>query len=728
MHSFCASHFFCIYTRPAYAYIIIKALEGALLFIMGVRTAVVNFGKWVVKHRRLILIVSILLLIPSVIGMVCTRVNYDMLSYLPDDIETVRGQNILLEDFGKGGFSMVLVEGMEPNEVVRLKESFEDVEHVESVIWYDSVMDVTVPMELLPEKFYDAFNSGDTTMMAIFFDSSVSADETMDAISQLRSLAGKQCFVSGMSAFVTDLRDIAENEEPIYVAIAVALASLVLAVFMDSFLLPLLFLASIGMAILYNLGSNFFLGEISYITKALSAVLQLGVTMDYSIFLWHSYKEQKERFEGDNRSAMAHAVADTVSSVVSSSVTTVAGFLALCFMSYKLGMDLGIVMAKGVVFGVISCVTVLPALLLACDRAIEKTSHRVFMPDFKLLSGFVTSKYAFFAALFLVLLVPSYYGYKNAKVYYKLDESMPKDLECVIANEKLQDKFDMNSTHMLLVDSKLEPKQAQAMLKEINAVDGVKFTLGADSLIGSAVAQEILPDSALKMLKSDKYQLMLISSQYKVASDEVNAQVDVINGIVKKYDPNGMLIGEAPCTKDLITITDRDFAVVNVISIAAIFIIIAFALKSFSLPVILVCVIELAIFINLGIPFYTNTELPFIASICISTIQLGATVDYAILMTNRYKKERADGSDKKSSVQTALRASAPSILVSALGFFAATFGVGLYSDIDMIGALCNLMARGAIVSMLCVILILPAMFMALDKLICATTFGLGKSE
>ncbi len=683
----------------------------------------IRLGKGIVRFRIPILILCVLLLVPSVVGMLNVRINYDMLDYLPGDIDTVKGQNILLDDFGKGAFSMVMVEGMKPGEVAALKEKVEQVDHVESVLWYDTLADVTIPMEVLPEKFYNAFNHGDTTLMAVFFDTSTSADDTMEAISAVRSLAGKQCFVSGMSALVADLKELCEREEPIYIGIAVLLSCAVMMLFMDSFLLPILFLLSIGMAIVWNLGSNFFLGEISYITKALASVLQLAVTMDYSIFLWHSYSEQKERFAGDRNRAMAHAISNTISSVLGSSITTVAGFIALCFMTFTLGRDLGIVMAKGVILGVIGCVTVLPALLLLCDKAIEKTRHRSLIPRMDKFAGFVTKRSWIFLIVFVVLLAPALYGYSHTKVYYDLTESLPADMDCILANTKLQEDFSMNSTHMLLVDARMPAKDANAMLREIEDVDGVKMALGLDSVVGVSVPEEILPESILSILKSDRYQLMLVSSEYKVATDAANAQIDAINGILKRYDAGGMLIGEGPLTKDLITITDHDFQVVNILSILSIFLIIAVVLKSISLPVILVAVIEFAIFINLGIPCYTGTSLPFIASICISTIQLGATVDYAILMTTRYKKERFHGKDKKSAVQIALSSSIPSIAVSALGFFAATFGVGLYSDVDMIGALCNLMARGAIVSMLSVIFILPAMFMLFDKVIGATTIG-----
>ena len=682
-----------------------------------------KFGKAVTGKRRLILIVAVLLLIPSVLGMMATRINYDVLDYLPDNIETMKGQDILMEDFGKGGFSMVMVEGMQKKDVAHLKDRIEDVDHVESVIWYDSIMDVSVPYEIIPENIYDKFNSGDTTLMAVFFDSSTSSDESLNAVSEIRKIGKKQCFVSGMTAFVEDLKELAEAEEPVYVCLAVILACCVLALFMDSWVIPFVFIAGIGIAIMYNLGSNYFMGEISYITKALSAVLQLGVTMDYSIFLWHSYEEQRNVFGRDKEDAMAHAIAGTITSVTGSSITTVAGFLALCFMTFTLGKDLGIVMAKGVIFGVIGCITILPSLILAFDKVIMKTSHKALMPNFSSLSKLVTSKPQIIAIIFVILLIPSFIGYQKADVYYNLDRSVPDDLPFRVANNKLADEFQMNSTHMLLVDSDMQKKDVSNMMKEIDKVDGVKFTLGLESIMGPAVPDDIVPGGLQETVKGENYQLLIINSEYSVASSKVNRQINEINKIVKHYDDSGLLIGEAPCTKDLISITDRDFKVVSGISIAAIFLIIALVLKSISLPVILVAVIELAIFINLGIPYYTGTVLPFIASICISTIQLGATVDYAILMTTRYKLERSSGKDKLEAIRTAHSISMPSVTVSALGFFAATFGVGLYSDIDIISSLCSLMARGAIVSLLVVMFILPAMFTLFDKIICRTSRG-----
>ena len=681
----------------------------------------VQFGKKVVKYRVTILITSVLLLIPSVLGYMGTRVNYDVLTYLPEDIETMKGQEIMVNDFGTGAFSMFIVDGMESKDVVSLKAEIEKVAHVTKVLWYDSVADISMPESMLPDDVYDVFNSDTGTMMAIFFDEGTSADSTMEAIEEIRSIAGKQCFLSGMSAIVTDTKNLAERETPVYVLIAVLLSTLVLGITMDSFFVPVLFLLSIGMAIIYNLGSNIFLGEISYITKALSAVLQLGVTMDYSIFLMHSYEEQQVRFAGDKKRAMAHAISQTFSSVIGSSITTVAGFVALCFMSFTLGKDIGIVMAKGVVFGVITCVTILPSMILCCDKLIEKTKHKPLLPDISRLSDKVTKKYLVYVGIFLILLVPAIYGNSHTDVYYNLDETLPEDLPSIIANEKLKEDYDMNTTHILLVNSDVPSEKVSRMLKQIDDVDGVKWALGLDSLVGPGVPSDMLPESITSMLKNDKYQMILINSEYKVASDEVNAQIKDINRIIEKYDKGAMLVGEGPLTNDLIKITDKDFKTVSAVSIGIIFLIILILFQSPTLPVILVGVIEFAIFVNMGIPFYTGTTLPFVASIVIGTIQLGATVDYAILMTTRYKRERSRGAGKYDAITTAHKASAQSIIVSALSFFAATIGVGCYSNIDMISSLCTLMARGALISMIVVVFVLPSMFMVFDKVIVKTS-------
>lgn len=687
-----------------------------------------KFGRGVVKLRVPILIVSVLLLIPSIFGFVSTRINYDILSYLPSDIETMKGQDIMLDEFGKGGFSLVMLDGMNDKDVEKVKEKIEKVDHVCDVLWYDTLADVSLPKEVLPDDIYDFFNTDNSTMMAVFFDEATSADGSLEAVKEIRSIAGEQCFVSGMSSVVEDIKDLTMQEAPMYVVIAVILTSIILALTMDSFLIPLFFMLSVGMAIVYNMGTNFIQGEISFITEALAAVLQLAVTIDYSIFLWHSYKEEKEKHPGDNKEAMAVAIGKTITSVVSSSITTVAGFLALCFMSYELGMDMGIVMAKGVVIGVICCITVLPSMILVFDKALEKTMHKDLVPSLEKPSKFIIKHHAAFIVLFIVVLIPAVYGQINTNVYYNLTDTLPKDLNSVIANSKLDEEYNMATTHMLLVDADMKPKEVNSMLDEMGKVDGVSFSMSLDTLIGPSIPREIVPESVTKILKSDKWQLMLIGSEYKVASDEENAQIDELSKILKSYDKDGMLIGEAAATKDLIDITDHDFKVVNIVSIAAIFIIILIALRSVSLPIILVAVIEFAITVNMGVPCFTNTTIPFIASVVIGTIQLGATVDYAILMTTRYKTERNAGKDKHEAVTIALTTSMKSIMVSALGFFASTFGVGVYSSVDMISQLCTLMSRGAIISMITVICILPSMLMLFDKVIINTTMGMKKKE
>lgn len=690
----------------------------------------IKFGKGVVKHRVLIFVVSLLLLIPSVFGYVSTRVNYDILSYLPEDLESMKGQDILVNEFGTGAFSLCVLENMEGWDIADLRSKMEEVDHVKSVIWYDSIADLSVPMDLLPNEIYEMFNNEETnsTLMAVLFDTSMSADETMDAIEEIRGITDKQCFLSGMSAVVTDIKNLSNREVPFYVLIAVLLSMLVLSLTMDSAIVPLFFLLSIGMAIIYNLGTNIIQGEISYVTQALAAVLQLGVTMDYSIFLWHSYEENQMRFPGDKERAMAHAISNTITSVIGSSITTVAGFVALCFMSFTLGLDLGIVMAKGVIFGVIACVTILPSMLLIFDKAVEKTKHRTILPDVSKMAGFITKYFYVFLILFLVILGPAVWGYTHTSVYYDPAGTLPESLESIAANNKLNEDFTMGATHMILVDGSMKPKDVSKMVEKINEVDGVKAALGLDSMVGPAIPREALPQSLTKQLQNENYKLLLVASEYQVATDEVNAQCDRISEIIKEYDEDGMLIGEAPCTEDLITTTDHDFKVVSAVSIGLIFLIIACVFKSVSLPVILVAAIYFAIFINMGIPAYTGTQLPFIASIVIGTIQLGATVDYAILMTNKYKRERFRGAEKRAAVTTALRSSMQSIIVSALSFFAATFGVGLYSDIDMISSLCVLMARGAIISMFVVIFILPSLFMVFDRLICVTSAGFRQKE
>lgn len=684
-----------------------------------------KFGKVIVKLRIPILILSFLLLIPSAIGYFNTRVNYDILYYLPNEIETMQGQDILMDDFNKGAYAMVVVQNMDTKSTDRLIKKVENVDHVAQVISYTGIVGEDVPSEIVPSKFRKYFenDSTDTTLFAIFFDNTTSSDDTMNAITQIREKTEGQAFISGMSAVVTDTKNLSEKETPLYVLIAVVLVCIVLAIFMDSFLVPVFFMISIGMAIVYNLGSNILLGEVSYITKALAAVLQLGVTLDYSIFLWHSYKEMKEIYPDDHKEAMAVAIGNTLTSVVGSSITTVAGFIALCFMSFTLGLDLGIVMAKGVVFGVIGCVTILPSLILTFDRALEKTMHREIMPNFDKLATFIVNHSWIFVIVFVVLLGPAIYGQNHTSVYYDLSDTLPDDLACSQANKKLEENFDMNSIYMILADSGMSTDTANEMLDKLGDVDGVQFALGLDTALKSGIPQEFLPAKTVSELKGEDYQIMMIATDYKIASDEINNQISKVNDIVKSYDSKAMVVGEAPCTKDLITITDKDFKTVSAVSIVAIFVIILFVLKSISLPIILVSAIEFAIFVNMGIPYFTHTQIPFIASVVIGTIQLGATVDYAILMTTRYKKERSQGYTKKEAIQIALSTSIPSIIVSALGFFAATFGVGCIASVDMIGSLCTLMARGAIISMFVVIFILPSLFVLFDKLIINTSIG-----
>lgn len=685
-----------------------------------------KFGKVVVKLRIPILVLSFLLLIPSVLGYFNTRVNYDILYYLPSDIDTMQGQDILLDDFGKGAYAMVVVDGMNKSNVSKLVKKVEGVDHVASVISYSGIVGDDVPSEILPDKFRSYFENEDSgaTLFAIFFDDTTSSDDTMKAIQEVRDVTDNQCYIAGMSAVVTDTKTMAEKETSFYVLVAVVLVCIVLAIFMDSFLVPVFFMLSIGMAIVYNLGSNYFLGEVSYITKALAAVLQLGVTLDYSIFLWHSYKEAKEETPDDHHEAMAVAIGNTLTSVVGSSITTVAGFIALCFMSFTLGLDLGVVMAKGVVLGVIGCVTILPSLILTFDKALEKTMHREIMPNFDKPARWIVNHSWIFLIIFVLLLGPAIYGYNNTKVYYDLSDTLPEKLNCSQANKMLAENFDgTNSIYMILADSNLSAEDSNAMMNEVNDLDGISFALSIDSALGGEIPTEMLPDSLVSELKGDEYQIMMVSTNYTIASDEINDQINKVDAIAKKYDAKSMVIGEAPCTKDLITITDKDFKTVSAVSIVAIFFIIFFVLKSISLPVILVAAIEFAIFVNMGIPYYTGTTIPFISSVVIGTIQLGATVDYAILMTTRYKRERAAGNSKKEAISIALGTSIPSIIVSALGFFAATFGVGMIASVDMIASLCTLMARGAIISMFVVIFVLPSLFVLLDRVIIHTSLG-----
>lgn len=682
-----------------------------------------KLSKLIVKWRHAILVIGILLLIPSAIGYFNTRVNFDILTYLPSEIDTMKGQDILKDEFGTGSYSMIVVEGMEMKDVSALKEKIENVDHVKQVLWYDSFSDLSVPVDVLPEEVKDAFIQGDATLMFATFDTSLSSDETMQAIEDIRKVTNEQTFVSGMSAIVTDTKNLTNQEQPIYVLIAVILAAIVLGLTMDSWMIPIFFLVSIGMAIVYNLGSNIFLGEVSYITKAIAAILQLGVTMDYSIFLWHSFTEQMDLCDHNDEVAMAKAIQLTFSSVVGSSVTTIAGFIALCFMSFTLGMDLGIVMAKGVLIGVICCVTILPSLIMIFSKITVKTMHRPLIPEFRM-SKFVVKHYKAIVIIFCLMWIPAIFGYQHMSVYYKMDSSLPDSLPSIQANKELEDNFDLGATHIILADANLTAKDGSEMCNELKKVDGVKSVLGLDSLVGPALVRDVVPDDLLSDIKSDNYQMILVTSEYQVASDEMNTQCEELETVIKKYDSKAMLIGEGPCTKDLIQITDHDFNAVSAASIGIIFVIILLVFGSISVPVILIFVIEFAVYLNMGLSFYTGATLPFIASVVIGTVQLGSTVDYAILMTNRYKRERMEGADKKEAVLTAHQTSVQSIFISALSFFAATFGVGIYSNIDMVGSLCSLMARGAIVSMITVMLVLPAMLMIFDRLICKTTLSM----
>ena len=682
----------------------------------------IKFGKWIAKHKVLIVIISMFLLIPSFLGMAATRVNYDILSYLPDSLETVEGQDIMVDEFGMGAFSMVVVEDMNLKDVAALKEKFQDVEHVKDVLWYDSVADLSIPVSMIPAKFKDAFFNGDATMMIALFDNTTSSDAAMEAVTDMRKIANEQCFISGMSGVVTDIKNIALQEMPIYVVIAACLSLLVLLLAMDSLVIPVLFLLSVGLAVVYNLGSNIFFGEVCYITKSLTAVLQLGVTMDYSIFLLNSFEAYKKKYDTKDR-AMAHAIADTFKSVAGSSVTTIAGFLALCVMTFALGRDMGIVMAKGVVIGVICCVTVLPAMILVFDGVIEKTKHRPLIRSMDKASGFITKHYKVWLLIFLILLYPAVYGNNHTQIYYNIDKSLPATLDSNVSNEKLKEDFDMSTVHMVLLKNGLDSKEKTQMLDQIEKVKGVKWSLGMNSLIGPTFPESMIPSNIKEMLQSDNYEVQFICSEYSSATDECNAQLDEIQKIVKKFSPESMVIGEAPLMKDLQDTTDVDLQRVNILSMAAIFVIILFVFKSISLPFILLAVIEFAIFVNMAIPYYQGVTLPFVASIVIGAIQLGATVDYAILMTSNYQKQRHLGKTKKEAISIAHKFSMKSIIVSGCSFFAATFGVALYSKVDMIGAICTLLARGAVISTIVVLLVLPAMFMVFDPLIVHTSKG-----
>lgn len=681
----------------------------------------VKTGKWIAKHRILIVLIGILLLIPSVIGTIKTRINYDILSYLPESLETVKGQDVMVDEFGTGAFSMVVVEDMPLKDVQKLKNKFEEIEHVKKVLWYDDIADISVPTSMVPKDLKDIFFADDSTMMLVLFDNTTSSDEAMEAVTNMRAIADKQCFISGMSGVVTDIKNLCLQELPIYVAIAALFSFIVLEITGTSFVVPILFLLCIGISILYNMGTNIFLGEISYLTQALVAILQLGVTMDYSIFLLDSFEENKKRFPGDKNRAMGHAISNTFKSIVSSSITTVAGFAALCLMTFALGKNLGIVMAKGVIIGVICCVTLLPAIILIFDPLIEKTKHKPLIKNTNRLSGFIIRHYKIWLAVFCIGLLPAVYGNNHTKIYYNIDKSLPSTLDSNVANKKLEDTFDMSTMHIIMMDKNISNANKTTLMKDIEKVDGVKWAFGLNSVFGANVPASMIPKDVKDMLQSDEQELVFVCSKYSSATDESNSQIAAINDLVKKYDSNGMVIGEAPLMKDLQDVTDIDLVNVNVASVAAIFIIIMLVFKSISVPIILVAVIEFAINVNMAIPFFQGIELPFVASIVVGTIQLGATVDYAILMTSRYQKERRKGFDKKEAVMNAHKACALSIMTSGFSFFAATFGVAWYSKVDMIGAICTLLSRGALISMACVIFILPAMFIIFDKLICKTS-------
>lgn len=682
-----------------------------------------TIGKAIAKGKYLIFILALALLVPSAIGYLKTKVNYDILSYLPDSLETVSGQDIMVDEFGMGAFSMVIVQGMDNKDTAALEADLETIDHVKEVLWYDDMLDLSVPVSMIPDSIRNAFFQGDATMMIALFDDTTSADDTMEAITAMRKMVGKNCFISGMSGVVTDIKNLALKEMPVYVVIAAVLSLLILLLTTDSFVLPFIFLSSIGAAIVYNMGTNVFLGQISYITQALVAVLQLGVTMDYSIFLLHSYEEAKPKYDKRD-DAMAEAIANTFVSVAGSSVTTVAGFAALIFMTFELGRDLGIVMIKGVIIGVICCVTVLPALVLIFEKAIDKTRHKPLLPSMDRISNFIMKHTWLWLVIFVIAFVPALKGNNDVQLYYNIDSGLPDTLDSAIANKKLSDEFHMSTIHIIMVDSSLDAKSKKEILNKVEAVDGVKWALGINSVTGETIPENMIPKQLTSKLKSDKYEIMFVCSDYSSATDEVNAQIASINDIVKSYDPTGMVIGEAPLMKDLEDTTSVDLVTVNTVSVLAIFVIVMIVFKSISLPTILVTVIEFAIFVNMAISYYSGISQPFVAPIVVGTIQLGATVDYAILMTNRYKKERMEGKEKHEAISIAHKTSFKSILTSGLSLFAATIGVAIYSNIDMIKSIVVLLCRGAIISMVIVLVLLPAMLNLFDKLICYTTIGM----
>ena len=689
-----------------------------------------KLGEWIAKNRVLILLIGMLLLIPSVFGIVKTRVNYDLLSYLPDTLETVKGQDIIVDEFGTGAFAMCVIDGMPMKDVQKLADEFKQIDHVKDVLWYGEVMDISVPTQLLPDNIRNKFINGDAQLLVAFYDDTTSSDESMAALTQMRRIADERCFIGGMTGIVTDIKDLCMQELPAYVVIASILSFIVLQLTTESFVVPIFFLLGIGISILYNLGSNIFLGSISYVTQALTAVLQLAVTTDYSIFLLESYEENKKHFPDDREKAMGIAISQTFRSIVGSSVTTVAGFLALCVMTFALGKDIGIVMSKGVLIGVLCCVTILPAMILVFDGLIDKTSHKRIIPSLDRVSAFIIRHYRIWVAVFLLMAAPALYGSKNVSVYYNIAQSLPDDILSNMANAKLEETFNMNATHMILLDRDLDRNVKRQILEEVEKVDGVKFTMSMSSMMGPLLPEEMIPDDIRDMLQSEKHEMGLVVSEYEPATHEVNAQIARINEIVKSRDPGALVIGEAPMMKDLEDTTNIDLQRVNLLSMGAIFLIILLVFKSISLPVLLVLVIEFAINVNMAVPYYQHISLAFVASIVIGTIQLGATVDYAILMTSRYLSERMAGRSKQESVSIAHRTCILSIITSGCSFFVATFGVSVYSRVDMIGSICTLLARGALVSMASVILLMPAMYLIFDGLTSAllTLFHYGVME
>lgn len=679
-----------------------------------------KFGKWISNHTKIVLILTVILIIPAVFGIINTRINYDILSYLPQDLDSTKGQKVLDDVYSDAATSMLIIEGMKDKDVVELKDKIKNIKGVENAIWVDDALDISVPKDMLPDAVKNQLFNGDATMVIIKYNNSSASESTLNAIGEIKSMTNKQCFLSGMSAILKDTKDLADKETPFYVILAVIISLIVLLISMESTFVPIIFLVSIGIGILFNLGTNIIFGEISYITKALAAVLQLGVTMDYSIFLMHRYEEELTRFE-DKKDAMSEAISTTMLSISGSSLTTIAGFLALCAMDLTLGKDIGMVMAKGVVLGVICSITVLPALILTFDKLIHRYKHRTIIPNFDKLSKTVTTHYKVFIGIFLVLLVPAIFGSRNAKVYYNLDETLPKDMPSIVATNKLKDKFNMMTTHFILVNDNVKPYKIKEMTNKIEDIEGITSVISYDKLIGPAIPEEFIPKDIREIFKKGGYNLILANSEYKAAKDEENQQIDEIISIVKGYDENALVAGEGPLTKDLITTSDRDFKMVSVYSIIAIFLIILIVFRSISVPILLVAAIEFAIFINMGIPYYTGNEIPFVASIVIGTIQLGATVDYAILMTSRFREELRKGHTKQEAILIAVKGSAKSIVTSGLTFFGATAAVAMVSDMALIRSLCFLISRGALISMAVILLILPSFLLVSEGLINKTS-------